>query len=342
MSLSRALKFADRLFCYSEHAPSDPSASLDMFPHPARLRDIKPPKSIEFEVLCHFDHRGAVEGSHQPIFGSREEKTNIRALLWLFKILKCHYPENRHRLNIALKWKDIRFSRPQALALECHGGLENDYAHREDPEYPTKVAIPNGLGIKERYMQVIEEGLDLWRGYLIESDTRSSLSDAQKAEVPKSKHWASMPSDATKTLRIGMLSARNEVFETNLVNYLAGNICHNPRTHVFDYNDNAQLAYLEFWQRVSLDIPPPADGEMYYNGLTQEFLQYLNAQVSYSGEAIWEFINGPKAFAAKHKVKPQGDHFSKNPLDCDWSLANYTNLGSQLLRPWNDDSDSHG
>jgi hypothetical protein len=245
-------------------------------------------------------------------------------------------------LDVALKWKDIRYTRPQALVLECHGGLENNYAYKEDPEHPTKVAIPNGLGIKERYMQVIEEGLDLWRGYLTESDTRNSLSDTQKAEVQKDKFWAPIPDNATKTFRIGMLSALNEVHETNLVNFLAANICHNLRTHVFNYNDNAQLAYLEFWQRVCLDIPPPTEGEMYYNGLSQEFLQYLNAQVSYTGEAIWEFSNGPKAFVAKHKVKPQGEHFFKNPLACDWGLANYMGLGTQPLRPWDDDSESDG
>jgi hypothetical protein len=203
-SLSRALKFADRLFCYPEQAPSDPSAGLEMFPHPARLRDIVPLKSIEFQVLCDFDARGAVEGSHEPIFVFKEEKTNIRALLWLFKILKCQDSANRHRLNIVLKWKDIRFTRPQALVLECHGGLGNSYAHTEDLEHPTKVTIPDDLGIKERYMQVTEEGLDLWTGYLIESEARNSLSDAQKAEVPKSKYWAPMPNDATKTFKIGM------------------------------------------------------------------------------------------------------------------------------------------
>jgi hypothetical protein len=80
-SLSRALKFADRLFCYPEQAPLESSAGLEMFPHPARLRDVKPRRSIEFEVLCDLDDRGAVGGSHQPIFGSKEEKTNIRALL---------------------------------------------------------------------------------------------------------------------------------------------------------------------------------------------------------------------------------------------------------------------
>jgi hypothetical protein len=238
---------------------------------------------------------------------------------------------SRHRVLAAL-----------AFILECHGGSENNYAYKEDPEHPTKVAIPDGVGIKERYMQVIEEGLDLWRGYLTESDTRNSLSDDQKAEAPQSKYWAPIPDDATKTFKIGMLSARNEVNETNLVNFLAANICHNLRTYFLDYNNNAQLAYLEFWQRVSLDIPPPAEGEMYHNGLTQEFLQYLNAQVSYTGEALWEFINSPKAFVAKRKVKPQGEHFSKNFLACDWNLANYMGLGTQPLRPWDDDSDSDG
>jgi hypothetical protein len=186
-SLSRLLKFADRLFCYPEQAPLDPSAGLEMFLHPARLRDIVPPNSIESEVLCDFDPRGAVGGSHEPIFVSKEEKTNIRALLWLFKRLQCHNPDNRHRLNIVLQWKDIRYTRPNALVLECHGGLKNIYAYAEDIEFPTKAAIPNGLGIKERCMQVIEEGLDLWKGYLIEKETRDERREARYPMPKKPK-----------------------------------------------------------------------------------------------------------------------------------------------------------
>jgi hypothetical protein len=129
MSLKRMLKFAHRLFCYPEDAPLDPDASREGFPHPARLRNVNPPKSVEFEVLCIFDHKGAVDGAHKPIFRTREEITNIRALLWLFKILKCQHPENRHRLDIALKWKDIRYTKPKALVLEYHGGQESIYAY---------------------------------------------------------------------------------------------------------------------------------------------------------------------------------------------------------------------
>jgi hypothetical protein len=337
-SLRRMLKFANRLFCYPEQEPFDPNARREEFPHPARLRDIEPPKSIEFEVLCHFDFRSA--GKRIPLFRTRAEITNIRALLWLFTVLKCHHPENRHRLDIVLKWKDQRYTRPKALILECHGGAENSYAYREDPKYPTKAAIPDGLGIKERYMQVIEEGLNLLTGYLIEKETRSLLSDAQKAEVPKSKYWAPMPADAPKAFRIGMISARNEVFNRNLVNRLAVNICKNLRTQVFDINDKAQSTYLEFWQRVSLNIAPPLPGDMYHSLLTQEFLQYLDSLVPYSGTAIWEFTADPKAFAVKYNVKPQILHLFKQPIDCEWTLANYTGLGTQALRPWNDDSDS--
>jgi hypothetical protein len=147
-SLRRMLKFANRLFCYPEQVPLDPNARREEFPHPARLRDITPPKSIEFEVMCHVGYQGP--GRHIPSFQTRAEKTNIRALLWMFTVLKCHHPENRHRLDIVLKWKDQGYTRPKSLVLECHGGAENSYAYREDPEYPTKVAILDGLGIKER------------------------------------------------------------------------------------------------------------------------------------------------------------------------------------------------
>jgi hypothetical protein len=160
-------------------------------------------------------------------------------------------------------------------------------------------------------MQVIEEGLNLLTGYLIEKETRNLLSDAQKAEVPKSEYWAPMPAGALKAFRIGMISARNEVCNRNLVNRLAVNICKNLRTQVFDTSDKAQSTYLEFWQRVSLNIAPPLPVYMYYFHLTQDFLQCLDSIVPYSGQAIWEFTADLKAFAVKHNVKPQGHTCSR-------------------------------
>jgi hypothetical protein len=144
-------------------------------------------------------------------------------------------------------------------------------------------------------MQVIEEGLEMWSGYLLDREVRDSLSDAQKAEGLHGKHWVPIRDSVPRTVKIGMVCARKGIHQRNFVNRLALNICHNLRTQVIGYNDNFQLAYLEFWQRVSLNIPPVLPGEMYYNGLTQEFLGYLETQVGYSGSAIWEFNADPKA-----------------------------------------------
>lgn len=70
-------------------------------------------------------------------------------MLWLFKVLRCHRPGNRHRLNIVLKWKDIRYTKPKVIALECYGAKENIYTYQEDPDHPAKAVIPDNLGIKE-------------------------------------------------------------------------------------------------------------------------------------------------------------------------------------------------
>jgi len=341
-SLERVLKFSHRLFCYPEQEPENPMAGREESPHPARLRDVMPPKSIEFEVLCHFDHRGIIGHANRSIFRSKEEIINIRAMLWLFKVLKCHRPENRHRLNIVLKWKDIRYTKPKVEALECYGASENIYTYQEDPDHPTKAEIPDGLGIKERYMQVIEEGLTMWSGYCLERETRESLTEAQKSETMRSLYWAPCPHDAPSTFKIGMWCARHLIHSRNFANQLAINICKNLRTKVFDHNNRVQLAHLEFWQRVGLNTAPPLPGDEYWQSITPEFLAYLNSHVKYSGPAIWDFSTGPRLFVKTHKVEPQGQHLFGSPLACDWNVYDFVDLGREARRPWNDDTESDG
>lgn len=316
-SMRRMLRFAQHLFCYPEQNPSDPNASPRDFPHPARLRDFNsPPQSVEFEVLCKFDPNL----SGRSIFRDMEEKLNIRALLWLFKTLKCHHAQNRHRLNIVLKWKDIRREVLKYPILECAGGSENHYADKDEK---SKAAIPFGLGIQERYMEVINEGLVIWTTYLLERERLASMTQEQR------DHLSAVPL-IPKITMIGTRAARDNIRPHDLVTQLAHDICYNLEHKVYD---DRQVEYVEFWQRVTLNIPPKSVGK-FKNGdamwnVTLDFELYVQGEAhGPDNSAMSEFADNMRSFVVKHNVNPAGHIYfphSVAPL-CSWNAGDYRDL----------------
>lgn len=320
-SMRRMLKFVQRLFWYPEQDPSDPNADPRDFPHPARLRDWNsPPQSIEFEILCRFDPN--LPGRN--IFKSREEYLNLRALLWLFKLLKCHHVENRHRLNIVLKWKDIRYGPLKKPILECKGGSENIYADKDEK---TKAAIPLGLGIQERYMEVINEGLVIWTTYLLERERVASMTQDQRNNLPP------VP-NTPKTISLGTYSARKDIPPHNVVVVIANQICHNLQNKV--YHDALQVPYVEFWQRVTLNIPPQPTEQSENGDPTWDdawnLESYLKDKAHEAGNptnsAMSEFAANMRSFVAKYNVEPEGHiYFSHSVvLLCNWDGTHYRDL----------------
>lgn len=332
-SMRRMLRFAQHLFCYPEQDPSDPNANPRDFPHPARLRDFdSPPQSVEFEVLCKFDPNL----SGRVIFRDMEEKLNIRALLWLFKTLKCHHAQNRHRLNIVLKWKDIRREVLKYPILECAGGPENHYANKNEN---SKAAIPFGLGIQERYMEVINEGLIIWTTYLLERERLALMTQEQRDDL------SAIP-PIPKTTMIGTWTARNNILPHDMVTQLAHDICSNLQTKVYD---ERQVEYVEFWQRVTLNIPPKLveksnNGDAIWN-ITPEFEHYVRGEAHGPDDlAMSEFSDNMRAFVVKHNVKPAGHIYfphSVAPL-CLWNAGDYSDLrnfpanGEEYDSDWDD------
>lgn len=311
-SMRRMLKFAKRLFCYPEHNPSDPNARPQDFPHPARLRDlhlINLPQSIDFEVLCKFDP----QFPERDIFRDMEERVNIRALLWLFKTLKCHHVQNRHRLNIVLKWEDIRCELLEDPILECRSGPENIYANKDEN---SKAAIPFGLGIQEKYMEVTNEGLIIWTTYLLERERLVPMTKLQRKRLP------AIDPTLPRTVQIGTLAARKNVQPNVVVTSLVYGICDNLRKKV--YHDYHQVAYVEFWQRVTLNIAPQCIGQL-ENGdpkwdVSSDFEGFVKDRAHKDPAAMSDFAANMRSFVLKHKVEPEDDRYfphSVAPL-CFW------------------------
>ncbi|KAH0372579.1 hypothetical protein KCU65_g1008, partial [Aureobasidium melanogenum] len=325
-SMKRMLKFAQRLFCYPEQNPSDPNASPKEFPHPARLRDFNsPPQSIEFEILSTVDESTlGLTISDEP-----EEHLNMCALLWLFKILKCNHPENRHRLNIVLKWKDARYGLLDYPVLEDEGASENIYANKDEK---TKAAIPFGLGIRERYMEVIEEGLALWTAYLLEREKLVPMTKEQRANL------SAISDTLPETTRIGSQAARDNVPPHKMVDWIASGIHTNLQGQVFDEDDDSQRAYIEFWQRVILDIPPESSGYHEDWNTTPEFELCVNQLAnSADNSAMVDFAGNMKSFVAKHNVQPEPDTYFPNTLVCTWDLPRLAALREASFKEEDDE-----
>ncbi|KAI5247029.1 hypothetical protein E4T42_06124 [Aureobasidium subglaciale] len=244
--------------------------SLRGFKRPPREPEIRlnDYPCIHFEVLCPYTRDLFVDGEldYKPEFKRPEGIYTMRALLWLFRELQCYKPENRRLLVISPTWKD---------ALNHYATI--------DPT--TKTAIPPGLGIKERYMQIIEEGLAVWSAYLIELDRlhsivqtvreqRQAAIDRRAAgeETDEEGPRPLTPVDATYALQaadvppfdhepriaqLGIAAARKVVSESNMICHLARNLFANMRHQIFDNDDQDQMAYVQFWQRVALDLMIP-------------------------------------------------------------------------------------
>lgn len=329
-SMKRMLKFAQRLFCYPEQNPSDPNASPKEFPHPARLRDFNsPPQFIEFEILSMVDE----DTFGLTISDGPEENLNMCALLWLFKILKCNHVENRHRLNIVVKWKDACYGLLDHPVLEDEGASENIYANKDEK---TKAAIPFGLGIRERYMEVIEEGLALWTAYLLEREKLVPMTKKQRATL------SAISDTLPETTRIGSQAARDNVPPHKMVDWIASGTYTNLQRQVFDADDYSQRAYVEFWQRVTLDLPPELtdhdeNGPPWWN-VPPEFELYINQLAnSADNSAMVDFAENMKSFVAKYNVQPESDTYFPNTPVCTWNLPWLAELREKSFVKENDE-----
>ncbi|THX24150.1 hypothetical protein D6D10_10182 [Aureobasidium pullulans] len=365
-SLSRMLRFTDRLFCYPATSPQDLSLSAEYHPHPAKLRDyVRAPRApenladdrpnIEFEVLCPFNHNDDEDYSFWQEFESTTIHT-FRALMWLFDTLECYRPENRYRLVITPKWKDVKIKDPltKSPSLEWKGHKENIYA-KKDPA--TKATIPDGLGIKERVMDVINEGLEIWGAFRIEEtrlrnvryqrwklrqmiNARNGLKTVEGEEADQLGATDLPGSNANDPpTRHGIKAARDNVHPRNLVNHLAIRI-HNNISESFHPDDELENAYIEFWQRVTLNIPPKLVGPGTWN-VNESFTMHvdgLSSNMSGLG-SLSEFADDMPGFIREHNVKSQSDIYFPNPVHCEWEMDDDERLAVELYKPEDDDSD---